>query len=308
MSPPFPRTHARSLASRVSLSLLTACWLTALLSFAPGCATSDEAAKPATYSLTAKQNYDKGVALLKDEDYAEAAKYFQFVKQKYPFSKYAVLAELALADSQFDRGNYSEAIDSYKTFARLHPTHDRVEDGYVAFRIGESYFKDMPDDIFLLPPSYEKDQSAVTDALRELSDFERKYSDSRYVKKAEELRKQVLQRLVDHEVYVARFYLNAGHPKAAALRLEGALRRYPGSGREPELLYALGETFLKLGDPLRAKETFQRVVTEFSAAEDARRAQLYLQFIAKRFGDNPPPAAPPSEPAPAAPPPAESHG
>jgi outer membrane protein assembly factor BamD len=307
MSPPFPRTRARIAQSFVMSLVVGLVSSTALLSIAPGCATSDDAAKPATYSLTAKQNYEKGLAELKDEEYAEAAKYFQFVKQKYPFSKYAVLAELALADSQFDRGNYSEAIDSYKTFARLHPTHDKVEDGYVAFRIGESYFKDMPDDVFLLPPSYEKDQSAVMDALRELTDFERKFSDSKYVKKAEELRKQVLQRLVDHEVYVARFYLNSGHPKAASLRLEGALRRYPGSGREPELLYALGETFLKLNDPLRAKETFQRVVSEYSAAEDARRAQLYLQFIAKRYGDSPKPVAPPNEPAPAAPP-AESHG
>jgi outer membrane protein assembly factor BamD len=271
-----------------------------------GCATSDDATKPVTYSLTAKQNYDKGMAELKDEDYAEAQKYFQFVKQKYPFSKYAVLAELALADSHFERGNYTEAIDSYKTFARLHPTHGKVEDGYVAFRIGESYFKDMPDDIFLLPPSYEKDQSAVMDALRELGDFGRKFPDSKYLKKAMELRRQVLQRLVDHEVYVARFYLRADHPNAAALRLEGALRRYPGSGREPELLTALGETYLKLGDPLRAKETFQRVVTEYSAAEDARRAALYLQFIAKRYGDNPKPLAPRAEPSSAAP--ADAHG
>ncbi|HEY2731101.1 MAG TPA: outer membrane protein assembly factor BamD [Polyangia bacterium] len=271
-----------------------------------GCATSDDATKPVTYSLTAKQNYDKGMAELKDEDYAEAQKYFQFVKQKYPFSKYAVLAELALADSHFERGNYTEAIDSYKTFARLHPTHDKVEDGYVAFRIGESYFKDMPDDIFLLPPAYEKDQSAVMDALRELGDFGRKFPDSKYLKKAMELRRQVLQRLVDHEVYVARFYLRADHPNAAALRLEGALRRYPGSGREPELLTALGETYLKLGDPLRAKETFQRVLTEYSAAEDARRAALYLQFIAKRYGDNPKPLAPRAEPSSAVP--ADAHG
>jgi len=246
------------------------------------------------------------MAELKDEDYAEAQKYFQFVKQKYPFSKYAVLAELALADSHFERGNYTEAIESYKTFARLHPTHDKVEDGYVAFRIGESYFKDMPDDIFLLPPSYEKDQSAVMDALRELGDFGRKFPDSKYLKKAMELRRQVLQRLVDHEVYVARFYLRADHPNAAALRLEGALRRYPGSGREPELLTALGETYLKLGDPLRAKETFQRVVTEYSAAEDARRAALYLQFIAKRYGDNPKPLAPRAEPSSTVP--ANAHG
>jgi outer membrane protein assembly factor BamD len=234
------------------------------------------------------------MAELKDEEYIEAQKYFQFVKQKYPFSKYAVLAELALADSQFARGNYSEAIDSYKTFARLHPTHDKVEDGYVAFKIGESYFKDMPDDIFLLPPSYEKDQSAVMDALRELGDFGRKFPDSKYLKPAGELRQKVLQRLVDHEVYVARFYLRGDHPNAAALRLEGALRRYPGSGREPELLYALGETYLKMNDPLRAKETFQRVVSEYAAAEDARRASLYLQFIAKRYGENPKALEPPS--------------
>jgi outer membrane protein assembly factor BamD len=297
MSPPFPRARARALA----LSLT----LTSLLSL--GCATSGDDSKPVTYSLTAKQNYEKGMAELKDEDYAEAAKYFQFVKQKYPFSKYAVLAELALADSQFDRENYTEAIDSYKTFARLHPTHDRVEDGYVAFRIGESYFKDMPGDVILLPPAYEKDQSAVMDALRELTDFERRFPDSKYVKKAEELRKQVLQRLVDHEVYVARFYLNSDHPKAAAMRLEGALRRYPGSGREPELLYALGETYLKLGDPLRAKETFQRVVNDYAAADDARRAARYLEFIAKRFGNDPKPLPTANEPAsPAAP--AESHG
>ncbi|HVU49339.1 MAG TPA: outer membrane protein assembly factor BamD [Polyangia bacterium] len=293
MSPPFPRARARIFACLLSVGLL-------------GCATSDDASKPVTYSLTAKQNYEKGMAELKDEDYAEAAKYFQFVKQKYPFSKYAVLAELALADSQFDRENYTEAIDSYKTFARLHPTHDKVEDGYVAFRIGESYFRDMPTDIFLLPPSYEKDQSAVTDALRELTDFEHRFPDSKYVKKAEELRKQVLQRLVDHEVYVARFYLNSDHPKAAAMRLEGALRRYPGSGREPELLYALGETYLKLGDPRRAKETFQRVVNDYAAADDARRAARYLEFIAKRYGNDPQPLPSANEPASAAP--AESHG
>jgi outer membrane protein assembly factor BamD len=303
MSPPFPRARFLLILPLV-LPLFASVVLPLALS---GCATSDESSKSVTYSLTAKQNYEKGMAALKDEDYAEAQKYFQFVKQKYPFSKFAVLAELALADAQFDRGNYTEAIDSYKSFTRLHPTHDRVEDGYVAFRIGESYFKDMPDDVFLLPPSYEKDQSAVMDALRELGEFERKFPDSKYVKRADELRRKVLQRLVDHEVYVARFYLRADHPNAAALRLEGALRRYPGSGREPELLYALGETYLKLGDPLRAKETFQRVVTEYAAAEDARRAARYLEFIAKRFGEHPKPK---NEPAPSETPaaPADAHG
>jgi outer membrane protein assembly factor BamD len=289
MSPPFPRA---------SLSVLALVFVS-VLALAASCATSEEATKPITYSLTAKQNYEKGMAELKDENYPEAQKYFQFVKQKYPFSKFAVLSELAIADSHFERGNYTDAIDAYKAFARLHPTHEKVEDGYCAFRIGESYFKDMPDDIWILPPSYEKDQSAVSDALRELNDFAKKFPDSKYLKKSEVLRRQVQQRLVDHEVYVARFYLRGDHPKAAALRLETALRRYPGSGRDPELLLALGETYLRMGDPRRAKETFKRVVDEFPSAPDARRSALYLEFIAKRFGEDPP-SLTPATPAPTA--------
>jgi outer membrane protein assembly factor BamD len=276
------------------------------LSIAIGCATSDEESKPVTYSLTAKQNYEKGLAELKDENYPEAQKYFQFVKQKYPFSKFAVLAELGVADTQFARGNYTEAIDAYKSFARLHPTHEKVEDGYVAFRICESYYKDMPEDVWLLPPSYEKDQSAIVDAQREIDDFRKKFPTSPYMKKADDIRREVMKRLVDHEVYVARFYLKSDHPKAAALRLEGAIKRYPGSGREPELLYSLGETYLHMCEPQRAKDTFARVVAEYGSAPQARRSELYLEHIAQRYGAEPRCKTPPTAtPAPPAPPPTE---
>lgn len=250
------------------------------------CATSDDG-KPITYSLTAKQNYDKGLAELKDENYQEASRYFSFVKQKFPFSKYAVLAELALADTQFERGTYQEAIDSYQNFLRLHPTHEKVEDGYTAFRICECYVREMPDDFFLLPPAYEKDQTAVRDALRELTDFLDKYPDSKYVKEAKTHRREVLRRLIEHEVYVARFYLDRDQPKAAILRLEGALRRYPESGREAELLLALGETHLQMGNPLSAKQTFKRLTSEYAASHQAKRAELFLEFIRKRYGQDP---------------------
>jgi outer membrane protein assembly factor BamD len=290
MPPRFLTTVA--LGAALGFPALALCTLTL-----SGCADED---KPVTYSLTAKQNYEKGLAELKDENYIEAQKYFQFVKQKYPFSKYAVMAELALADTQFARGNYTEAIDSYKSFARLHPTHEKVEDGYVAFRIGESYYKDMPDDVWILPPAYEKDQSAVMDAQRELNDFLKKFPDSPYAKQAQTLRKEVLKRLVDHEVYVARFYLKGDHPKAAAMRIEAAIARYPGSGREPELLVSLGETYLHMGDPLRAKETFARVVAEYAQAPQARRSELYIEYITRRYGPNPAPK--PETPATAQPP------
>jgi outer membrane protein assembly factor BamD len=300
MSRPFPHT------SRASFALAAATILVSM-PLAIGCATSDEESKQVTYSRTAQQNYEKGLAELKDENFPEAQKYFQFVKQKFPFSKYAVMAELGIADTQFARGNYTEAIDSYKSFTRMHPTHEKVEDGYVAFRICESYYKDMPEDVWLLPPSYEKDQSAIIDAQREIEDFRKKFPASPYMSKADEIRREVLKRLVDHEVYVARFYLKADHPKAAAGRLEGAIKRYPGSGREPELLFSLGETYLQMCDPQRAKDTFARVVAEYGSAPQARRSELYLEHIAQRFGPEPrcknPASAAPAAPTP---PPAET--
>ncbi len=255
--------------------------------WAGGCATADDSGKPVTYSLTAKQNYDKGLVELKDENFAEAAKFFSFVKQKFPFSKYAVLAELALADTQFQRGNHQEAIDAYKTFVRLHPTHERVEDGYVAFRVCECYVREMPDDWFLIPPAYEKDQSAVRDALRELNDFIDKYPDSKYLKEAQDDRRTVMRRLIEHEVYVARFYLDLDQPKAAVLRLEGAIRRFPDSGREAELLLTLGQTYLQMGNALSAKQTFTRVVKEHGTAQQSKRAELFLEFIRRRYGETP---------------------
>jgi outer membrane protein assembly factor BamD len=250
------------------------------------CASSDDS-KQVNYSMTAKQNYERGLEELKKENYVEASHYFSYVKQKFPFSKYAGLAELALADTEFARGNYQEAIDSYKSFARLHPTHEKVEDGYTAFRIAECYVKEMPDDWFILPPAYEKDQSYVRDALRELDSALAKYPDAAYVTPAKVYRRDVLRRLIEHEVYVARFYLDRGHPKAAVLRIEGALRQYPDSGQEGELMITLGETNLKLGNAARAKQLFERVAHEYGNSLQIKRAELFLDFIKHRYGDNP---------------------
>ena len=232
------------------------------------CASSEDS-KQVNYSMTAKQNYERGLEELKKEHYVEASHYFSYVKQKFPFSKYAGLAELALADTEFARANYQEAIDSYKSFARLHPTHEKVEDGYTAFRIAECYVKEMPDDWFILPPAYEKDQSYVRDALRELNSALAKYPDTAYVKQAKAYRRDVLRRLIEHEVYVARFYLDRGH-------------------QEGELMITLGETNLKLGNAARAKQLFERVSHEYGNTLQIKRAELFLDFIKHRYGDNPP--------------------
>src|SRR5580765_9025829 len=100
------------------------------------------------YSVSAQKNYEKGLKELDNKDWIAASKYFAFIKSRFPYSKYAVLAELRLADAEFGAEQYLEAIDSYRLFIKFHPTYEMVANGYAAFKIGESYYKQLPSDFW----------------------------------------------------------------------------------------------------------------------------------------------------------------
>jgi outer membrane protein assembly factor BamD len=253
-----------------------------LVAGATGC--GDDKGKTVKYQLTAKQNYDKGLKELKDENFIEAIKYFTFVKTRFPFSRYATLAELRVADSHLARGRYVEALDAFRQFIKFHPTHEMTENGYAHFKICESYYKQIPDEWLLSPPAYEKDQTSTREALREYDVFLAKYPDSRYIKDARKQRTIALKKLIDHELYVARFYLSRNKPKGTALRLRGILEQFPGVGNEPEIMILLGQTYLQMEQIEKARATFRRLIEEHPKDFNARRARLYLEYIDKRFG------------------------
>lgn len=241
------------------------------LALLPACGGGQSSAE-VDYSVSAKQNYEKGLKKLEDESWVAAAKYFSFIKARFPYSKYATLAELRLADAEFGAGHYLQAIDSYKLFIKFHPTHEMVVNGYAAFKIGESYVKQLPSDWFILPPSYEKDQSATQDAHRELTKFVKKYPNSSYASEAKELLDKVDRKLAEHEMYVARFYWERDRPMGTVLRLRRLLDRHADVGFDAEALYLLGRAYMKVEMPKRARKMFQRLLEEHpQQAKDARK-------------------------------------
>jgi outer membrane protein assembly factor BamD len=228
------------------------------------------------YSVSAQQNYERGLKLMEDEDWADAVKFFQFVKARFPYSKYAVLADLRIADAAYGAESYLEAVDAYKLFVKFHPTHEMVENGYAAYRIGASYYHMLPDDWFLVPPAYEKDQTAALDAARELALVSKSYPNSPYAAKARELHKKVARLLAEHEWYVAKFYWKRGQAMGTVLRLRALLKQYPDVGYDEEALYLLGQAYLKVGRKEDAKKSFETLLERFPKhghADDAR-AQL----------------------------------
>jgi outer membrane protein assembly factor BamD len=259
--------------------------LLCLLMAVGGCAESSNFFKSTpTFKPTAQENYELGVKELKSGNYMTAQQYFAHVRSAFGFSKWATLAELGLADSNLGREKYTEAVDGYKQFIKAHPNHERVLDGYAGFKIGEAYYKQIPTDWFLVPPSYEKDQGPVNDALRELTAFIDQSPDSPYAPEAKKLAADCVRRLADHELYVARFYLDRNRPYAAIARLEGLVRDYPGAQREPETLLLIGRTYLQMQKPDQARAAFQKLTDNHPEDFRAEKARLYIQFIDKKRG------------------------
>ena len=235
-----------------------------------------------TFYPTPQQNYEYGLRELKNQNWLTAIQYFQHVKSSFGFSKWATLSELGIADANLGREKFTEAVDGYKQFVKAHPTHEHVVDGYAAYKVGEAYHKQIPSDWFLTPPSYEKDQGPVQDALRELNQFGEQYPESPYAPKARMLIGDCIQRLANHELYVAAFYLKQGKPYAAVGRLEGVIKDFPGARREPETLMLLGKTYMKMEQLDRAREVFAKLASDYPEDYRAKKAQLYIEFIDKK--------------------------
>ena len=261
--------------TRTSVSLCGILWCLLGVS----CSGSDKATKPVSYADTARHNYEKGLRELKDDSFPESIKYFSFVKNKFPFSRYATLAELRIADAQFGQDKFLEAIDAYKLFVKFHPTHPEVTNGYASYRICAAYMEQIPSDWFLVPPSHEKDQGATRDAMRALTAFLKTFKRSKYLPKVKKLYRKCIRRLADHELYVAQFYLERDKPKATILRLEALLNKYPDAGVDPQVMLLLGQTYLKLEEHDKARKTFADLIKKHPDDAHSKKARLYLQYM-----------------------------
>jgi len=262
-----------------SKNFLSACVLVVVAIVVPACA-GKSGSGAVEYSVSAQKNYEKGLKQLDAKDWVAASKYFGFIKSRFPYSKYAVLAELRLADAEFGAEQYLESIDSYRLFIKFHPTHEMVANGYATYRIGEAYYKQLPGDFWLFPPSFEKDQSSTEDAGNELKTFLDKYPDSPYRAKAKEILVQVGKKLADHEWYVARYYWDRGKPMGTVIRLRRLLERYRGVGYDEEALWLLGRAYVAVAMPDRARGAWQELVAKHPRSGRAGDAKSALGDLA----------------------------
>jgi len=250
-----------------------------LLTLVAACAGSLSGSGTPTPQDAARAAFDEAEDTYESANYLEAIREFQQVRTRHPYSTFAALAELRVADSQFEMGKYMEAVESYRAFVRFHPHHDRVV--YAEFRIGESYFKEMPEDWFFMPPAYEKDQAATRDAVRALERFLDRFGESDHAGAARERLTFARQRLADHEMYVANFYLSRDRPEAAVGRLEVVAETYRDIPHAAEALLILGQVYLDtLEQPAKAVQALERLLERYPDGDRASEARALLDRAA----------------------------
>jgi outer membrane protein assembly factor BamD len=280
------RTLASALAPAIALALAGSAALVL-------CACEGAGPKTALgYTEDAKRAYDAAMEEYNAHSWIQAQTLMREVKRKYSYSKYARLAELRIADADFEQEKFSEAIHEYKDFIHAHRS-DADDVAYARSRIAEAVYAEIPESALVGAPE-ERDQASVVDAYKELNSYLSDYPASKQSAHIHELLGQVVARLVRHELYVARFYLTRSNYDAAVARIQYALRNYsPGGGAmsaeatadvdlQAEALLLLGQTYLKMHKWVDARQVFESIVRRHGQSPLVVQARDYLQHLSEQ--------------------------
>ncbi len=164
-------------------------------------------------------------------DYRTAVRAYTDLKDWYPFSKYAILAELKIADSHYYLEEYDEAIIAYEEFERMHPRNEAVP--YVIYQIGMSWFDQID--------TVDRDNTPAQSSLIQFMRLIEQYPESEFSGQAKKNIIVCHENLAGHELYVANFYMKTKKYKAALERFEYLVETYPASKESQEALNKIPE-------------------------------------------------------------------
>lgn len=168
---------------------------------------------------------EEGIKDLKKKKYEDAIETFEKVRDRYPYSDQALLAQIKLADAYFYKKKYEEALQAYKDFEKLHPTNKAVP--YCVFRQGLCYYRQRS--------TIDRDQTATTKAMEEFRRLKQKYPQCEFIPKADKYIANCRKDLGEHEFYIAEFYYKTKRYQAALERYQTVAQEYPEFPKQAEV-------------------------------------------------------------------------
>ena len=214
-----------------------------------GCAFIDEYFLPAPQD-TVQEMFEAGNEAMREKDYTSAIKFYNRIKEEFPFSPYAVESELALADAHFLDSDFPAATEAYRDFETLHPRHEAIP--YVLYQLGMS-----------LKNSYDSIDHAGAEVQEAETIFKRlsqEYPGTEYGQKAQEQITACRKLLAQHEVFIANVFWGMKNYQSAWARYQYVAKTYPDIKEEAEFARNRAEAaYLKFrqGDAQSVRERQQ---------------------------------------------------
>jgi outer membrane protein assembly factor BamD len=199
-------------------------------------------------------------------NYSKAIETFQTIIDNYPYSEYAVKAELEIADAYFADGRWEEALSYYRDFGDLHPQNEKVP--YTILRSAKCHYEQIG--------TINRDQTSTHDALHFLDILLRNYPYAPESTEGERMMHELRTRLADSVVMTGDFYLVRKEFQAAAERYREVLNGYPGLGLDAEALFKLGICYENLKREDEALRLFHVLLENFGDTQHARAARSHI--------------------------------
>lgn len=213
-----------------------------------GCSwfSSSKDVKPVDVSAVPVETlYNHGVDALQANDYATAIKQFDQVEQDYPYSTWAVSAQLMQGYTEYLQQNFTDAIGTLDRYIQLHPANR--DTAYAYYLRALSFYEQISD--------VSRDQKATQEAMGALQEVINRYPDSAYARDARLKIDLCRDHLAGHEMEVGRYY-ERQHLYAAAIgRYQTVVDDYQTTNHVAEALARLTDIYLKLGLPDQARRT-----------------------------------------------------
>jgi outer membrane protein assembly factor BamD len=218
-----------------------------LLPVLAGCGSSktDEEADTGAPPAPVETLYNNGVDALNNARYNSASDQFASVEQNYPYSSWAVNAQLMQGYTQYLQNHYTDAIGTLDRFIQLHPTHRDI--AYAYYLRALCYYEQIAD--------IQRDQKGTEQAMNALQDVVNRFPETPYARDAQLKIDLCRDHLAGKEMEIGRWYQGQHLYEAAIGRFQRVVDDFQTTNHVPEALARLTEIYLTLGLPAEARKT-----------------------------------------------------
>ncbi|QDO92541.1 tetratricopeptide repeat protein [Formosa sediminum] len=238
--------------------------------------TKKDAASKEAYQ---KVTFYRGLELLEEEKYKEATGFFDKAVNTQINPEYTARASFWRGESNYNLGNYKDAVLDYKTF-KQYSISDSEEGKVVDYNLGYAYFKQKEyalatEHFNTFTQNYKDDQIKLNDAYLRLGDgyFVSSKYDSAITAYNAAIQLNTLES--DYAAFqkaISYGYTSNSTKKVSAL--EAFLDDYPKSKLRDDAMYELGNSYTKSNQSEKAVSMYNRLSSEYRMSSLAPKAML----------------------------------